>query len=425
MYSFGDTLIISYEIQDVRIQERAAVFYSGFIWILLFNLLIIGLFAVYMTSKDRESEFESLVMTYQVKNAEWVTGKWLVTQLYGLCITLVTLLVQFGWFASGKMVFGDIVKNLFYVFVQMEGAFFIVVSIGFLCGILMKNMFAYLLIPAILVLTLILPVDYTDAGSALWFDNPVSHLFAPLDLMYVGSPHEGIWGIERVFGSALVHQSAVFLFGFVVLLVALLFFHSKRRIQREKKIVPILIVIFIIPTLLLSGIRYTQYNGAFEKYKATGEQYVQKYDGSEEVEDFYKQLWLSSYYDDALEHEKYDISMESIKLTVQLQSDNQLDVKSNLTIKHNGDAPINEVYLTLYHGLQVTECTSESKITCTRDKDLVNIHFEDMIEPGDQIDLSLNYNGNILQYRDEGNVEHSFIQKKSGVSTERSGLVSA
>ena len=49
---------------------------------------------------------------------------------------------------------------------------------------------------------------------------------------------------------------------------------------------------------------------------------------------------------------KYDISIESIKLTVQLQSDNQLDVKSNLTI-HNGDAPVNEVYLTLYHGLQV------------------------------------------------------------------------
>ena len=48
----------------------------------------------------------------------------------------------------------DIIKNLFYVFVQMKGAFFIVVSIGFLCGILMKNMFAYLLIPAILVLHL-------------------------------------------------------------------------------------------------------------------------------------------------------------------------------------------------------------------------------------------------------------------------------
>lgn len=294
---FWGYLIISYEIQSVRIQERAAVFYSGFIWIILFNLLIIGLFAVYMTSKDRESEFESLVMTYQVKNAEWVTGKWLVTQLYGLCITLVTLLVQFGWFASGKMDFGDIVKNLFYVFVQMEGAFFIVVSIGFLCGILMKNMFAYLLIPAILVLTLILPVDYTDAGSALWFDNPVSHLFAPLDLMYVGSPHEGIWGVERVFGSALVHQSAVFLFGFVVLLVALLFFHSKRRIQKEKKLVPILIVVLVIPTLLLSGIRYAQYNQALEKYITTGQQYAQEFDGGDQDQLVEYHMRVDTYYD--------------------------------------------------------------------------------------------------------------------------------
>ena len=231
---FWGYLIISYEIQSVRIQERAAVFYSGFIWILLLNLLIIGLFAVYMTSKDRESEFESLVMTYQVKNAEWVTGKWLVTQLYGLCITLVTLLVQFGWFASGKMDFGDIVKNLFYVFVQMEGAFFIVVSIGFLCGILMKNMFAYLLIPAILVLTLILPVDYTDAGLALWFDNPVSHLFAPLDLMYIGSPHEGIWGIERVFGSALLHQCRVLIWICCTSCSAVVLSFQTQNTEREK-----------------------------------------------------------------------------------------------------------------------------------------------------------------------------------------------
>ena len=105
-------------------KKRAAVFYSGFIWMIMLNLLIIGLFAVYMAGKDRESEFEHLVVTYQVKNVEWIMGKWLVTQLYGLCITLITLLVQAGWFASGKMAFGDLAKNLFYVFVQMEGAFF-------------------------------------------------------------------------------------------------------------------------------------------------------------------------------------------------------------------------------------------------------------------------------------------------------------
>ena len=51
--------------------------------------------------------------------------------------------------------------------------------------------------------------------------------------------------------------------------------------------------------------------------------------------------------------------MESTDLAVQLQPDNQIDVTSDLTIKNNGDEPVKDVYLTLYHGLEVTECTSD------------------------------------------------------------------
>lgn len=405
---FWGTIVISYEIQDVHIQERAVSFYSALLWILLFNLLLTGLFAVYMTSKDRESEFESLIVTYRVKNTEWLTGKWLVTQVYGLCITLVTLLIQAGWFLGGKMAVGDVVKNIFYVFVQMEGAFFIVISLGFLCGVLMKNIFPYILVPAILTLSLGLPIDYTDTGSALWFDNPRLHLLTPFDLMYIESPYEGIWGIHRVFESAIVHQFAVFLLGIIVLLIALLFFHANRRIQREKKIVPILIVIVLIPTLLLGGIRYVQFDLALDQYMTTGKQYAKGYDGGDNSVGYYQ--WLENYYDASLEHEKYDFSMEHADLDVELQPDNQIAVAGKMMIKHNGDEPIKEVKLTLYHGLQVTECTSESEITCTRDKDLVTLQFDKMIEPGEQFDLSLNYKGNILQYSYEGYMENSFIR---------------
>lgn len=406
---FWGYMIVAYEIQDTHIQERAAIFYSGFIWVLLFNLLIIGLFAVYMMNKDRESEFESLIVTYRVKNTEWITGKWLATQLYGLCITLITLFIQVGWFASSKMAFSDVVKNGFYVFVQMEGAFFVVISLGFLCGVLIKNIFAYILVPAILVLFLGLPLDYTDAGSALWFDNPRLHLLTPFDLMYVGSPYEGIWGIHRVFEGTLVHQSAVFLFGFIILFVTLLFFYSNRSIQKEKKIIAILMIVCMIPTLLLSGIRYVQYDQTLEKYIITGQQYAKGYGGSDQLEDYYH--WLNSYYDASLDHTTYNFSMELIDLVVQLQANDQIDVTSQLTIKYHGDEPVDEVKLTLYHGLQVTECTSESLVTCTHDKDLITIHFEEIIEPGEQFDLTLNYYGNILQYRYEGNVEHAFIDK--------------
>ncbi|WP_342429256.1 hypothetical protein [Neobacillus sp. FSL H8-0543] len=399
-------IVISYEIQTIHFQERAGAFYSGFIWMLLLNLLIVGLFSVYMAGKDRESEFEYLVVTYQVKNVEWIAGKWLVTQLYGLCITLITLLVQAVWFVSGKMAFGDVAKNVFYAFIQMEGAFFLLISLGFLFGVLMKNIFAYVLIPAILVLTLGLPFDYT--GVALSFDNPRLHLLTPFDYMFIESPYEGLWGIDRVFWGTVLHQTAVLLLGIVVILVALLVFRSNRRIQREKKMVPILLVILIIPTILLSGIRYVQYNQALEQFVTTGQQYVKGFEGDNQ-DDYYK--WMNSYYDSYLDHTKYDFAMERTDLTVQLQSDNQINVTSSLTIKHNGNEPAKEVYLTLFHGLQVTECASESEITCTYDKDVVTVHFEDMIEPKEEFTINLSYHGSILQYRDDGYVEHSFIGK--------------
>ncbi|MBO1910302.1 hypothetical protein J4G37_36655, partial [Microvirga sp. 3-52] len=35
-------IVVSYEIQGLHFRERAAAFYSGFIWMTMLNLLIIG-----------------------------------------------------------------------------------------------------------------------------------------------------------------------------------------------------------------------------------------------------------------------------------------------------------------------------------------------------------------------------------------------
>ncbi|GIN73628.1 hypothetical protein J14TS2_41030 [Bacillus sp. J14TS2] len=405
---FWGYIVVSYEIKNIHMQERAAAFYSVFLWVLLFNILVLGLFAVYMTSKDRESEFEALVVTYRVKNSEWLIGKWLATQLYGLTITFITLLIQTGWFLTGKMAVGDVVKNIFYVFMQMEGALFFVISLAFLCGVALKNIFAYILVPAILTLSLGLPIDYTDTGTALWFDNPRLHLLTPIDLVYVGSPFEGIWGIHRVLGSTFMHQSAIFLLGVLVILIAVILFYPNRRIQKELKLVPILITIVIVPMFLLGGVRYLQYDQALKQFVTTAEPYVEGYEGSERLEEYYE--WWNAYYESNRDHTKYDFSIERADLDVELQSDNQIAVASKLTIKHNGNKPTKEVKLTLYHGLQIMECTSESEITCTHDHDLITLQLDKMMDPGDQFDLDLNYQGNILQYSYEGYMENSFIR---------------
>ena len=57
----------------------------------------------------------------------------------------------------------------------------------------------------------------------------------------------------------------------------------KPKDTKEKKVVPILIIILIIPTLLLGGIRYGQYNQAFEQFITTGKQYAQEFEGRKKI----------------------------------------------------------------------------------------------------------------------------------------------
>lgn len=399
-------IVISYESQTIHVEERAAVFYSGFLWMLLLNCLFVDLLAVFMAGKDRESEFEHLVVTYRVKNSEWIMGKWLVAQLYGFCLTLITVVVQFSWFLSSQTAFSELVKNVFYVFVQMEGAIFLLISLGFLFGIIVKNIFAYVLMPAVLVLSLGLPFDYS--GTAYTYDNPRFHLLTPFDYMFIGSPYEGIWGIDRVFASTILHQWIVLLLGILVIFAALLLFRPFRIMKREKKVVSILMAVLLIPTIAFSGIRFAQYNEAYNEYVDLGKQYMKSFEDGDWPE-YYQ--WENAYYESHLDNEPYEFSMEKADLIVDLQADNEIRVQSNVKIKNNGEAPASEVHLTLYEGLQLTACETDAAVTCSRDQDFITVQFDEKIEPGEQFELRLKYEGNILQYREEGYVEQSFIQK--------------
>ncbi|MFD1929594.1 hypothetical protein ACFSFY_16245 [Sporosarcina siberiensis] len=399
-------IVIAYEMEAIHFEVRAAVFYNGFMWMLLLNLLIVGLFSVYMAGKDRESEFEHLVVTYRVTNVEWITGKWVVAQLYGLCITLITLLIQVGWFFGGKMAFGEVAQNAFYVFIQMEGAFFLLVSLGFLFGSMVRNVFSYLFIPTFLVLTLGLPFDYT--GVAADYDNPKLHLLTPFDYMFIQSPFEGIWGIDRVFEPTILHQGIVFLFGIVVLLVTLLLFHRNRRKYREKRMIPVVIVGLLIPVLVLSGFSYMQYERAYEQFIITGDRYAKEFEGDTQTELF---KWENDYYDENLDDEPYELSMVTTNLDVKLKDDDQMSVQSNLTIKNNGELPTQEVYLTLVSGLSVTVCKSEIGITCSRMDDFIVVELDKPIESGEEFNINLDYEGTVLQYRNDAYTELAFIQE--------------
>lgn len=386
-------IIISYERQPY--EEVAAAFYDGWMWMILLNLLMVGLIAIYIASKDRE--MERLISTYPVRNVDWLFGKWLVAQSYGLVITVLTIVIQGIWLLGEN----EWAQHLFYVFMQMEGAFILIISFGFLMGTWIRHMVAYLTIPAFLLLTLTLPFD--NVGAALTYDNPKFHLLTPFDYMFLENPYEGIWGIHRVFSTTILHQSVVIILAIILFCLTVLWFQRHRRLKKEKMTAVISIIIFLIPAVLLGSIRYQKYDQALTQFLELGKQYGSDYTaGMDHIH------WWNSYYDRTLDFEPYGISIEKNHLSISLQPDHHIQGTSVLVLKNNRDEAIQDVDLTLYHGLDITECS----VDCSRDHDFVTLHLEDALEVGEEVEVKLTYEGNILQYRYDAYVEHAFIDEQ-------------
>ncbi|MBW7474787.1 ABC transporter permease [Paenibacillus oenotherae] len=386
-------IILTYENESIHYEEIAAVFYNNFQWIMMVNLLLVGLYAVYVAGKDRDSEFELLVVTYKVRNTEWVLGKWLVAQTYGLCFAMMTLLIQGIWFLNGSLSMGERYTNLVYLFVQMEGAFFIIISFGFLLGILIRNMLSYICLTALLGAVFLLQAN--SYGFA--YVNPRLNLLTPYDSMYIATPYTTIWGINGVFEGAVLHQLVVVLTGAIVILAAILLFHPHRRLRMERNGAVALVLALMIPVVIVGGIRYTQYNSALEQYLLMGQQYS---------------LSQEAYSINAIHGERphYAFSMDRTRLNIRLSSDNRIGVDSELAITYNGDVAANDVSLTLHRQFKVTDCSSTAGITCSRDDDYIHIHLQEGMKPHAQLDLKLSYEGDVRQYRSDGLLQQAFVE---------------
>ncbi|MBE1556112.1 hypothetical protein [Sporosarcina limicola] len=386
------TIITFYEVEPFHFETRGELFYTNFQWILVVNLLLLGLFATYVGGKDSESEFESLVITYSVKNTHWLIGKWFVAQCYGACFTLITLFIQELWFLSGGMEVDEVVQNSFYIFFQMEGALFLIISIGFLLGSLIRSVISYMITPVVIGWMTYITVTITINSPI----NPRLKLILSQDAMYTVNPYSGIWGIGNILGNSLLHQAVVLLAGFFLLVVTLLIYRPRRSQRKEKFIVITMLVAVSIPAMLLGKQRYNQYDVAFKHYLETGQTYLMPL---EEEESFYENRW---------DQTKSNFSMEQTDLVVVFPLKDTISVKSELVIRHNGEIAVNELELTLHHALSVTNFDNEIIDSFIQDGDSILVKTKEMIQPQQLIQLKLNYEGNIKQYRNDALVEQSF-----------------
>lgn len=384
-------IIIKYEIDIFNFNTRGESFFNAFQWILLVNLLFLGLFATYFGSKDREMGFENLIVTYKIKNSHWLVGKWLVVQFYGACFTFITLIIQIIWFVSGGMNFNELPKNILYTLFQMEGSIFLTISIGFLAGTLIQNIISYLLMPVILGWMAYIQLSIDEV-------NPRWRLLLSYDALHTNSAYKGIWGIQRVLESVIFHQVGILLLALIILLATILIYHPKRSTKKEKIIVATILVVISIPALIISEQQYKQYNSAYKSFLDTGKYYLLPIEEDD-----------TTFYKNGKDQIKSNFSMEFTDLVITFIQEDSLSVISDLTVRNNSEEAQKEFHVTLHHGLKVTDCYSEKEVSCTRENDYLKINVKTEIQPEQELNLKLNYNGNIKQFRNGTLEKQSFI----------------
>ena len=381
-------------------------FYVLFIWLLILNLFFMGIMAVYIANRDYSNKFEQVALTYSIKNWQWLVSKWVVVQLYGLILTCMTIIISFIWFIYSNMAVNDLVHAMIYVFVQMEAALFIMISFGFLFALFIRNILAYLTIPALLATALLMPLD--SVGDSLKYDRPLLHLFTFLDLLFVESPSEGMWGIDRVFTHTWMHQMAVTAVGLLIICLVIWLFKKERISKQEKKFLLPTILVFASLGIGLFTYQLFDYQQKLKQFITTGQLYMESYDEGMEEERY---QWENNYYNEQLDDETYDVSMDTANLKLTLKPNHQLEVTSLFTVINKGEKPLDEIKLTLNRQLDIEECRTEKLKNCSRNGDFITLQLTEAIEPQALAEIQLSYSGSILQYSHEGKSEGAFIQK--------------
>lgn len=71
--------------------------------------------------------------------------------------------------------------------------------------------------------------------------------------------------------------------------------------------IPIILTVFIIPAIVLSGMRFMQYEQALKQYVTTGQLYVESFQGDDD--ELYNK-WMNSYYEYNKDDQPYEFSMK-------------------------------------------------------------------------------------------------------------------
>jgi hypothetical protein len=315
--------------------------------------IIVVFLASEFLKRDKKLDTTEVIYMRSMTNADYVLGKTLGNLWVFILLNIIALIVVAVFNLASPFTQFNILPYIYY---------FLLISIPTLVYILG---FSFFLMSVIRnqAITFILLLGYI-AATLFYLQNKLHYLF---DYMAFRLPVT--WSEVIGFGNSdeIISHRLIYLFlgiGFICLTIMLL-----KRLSQSK---PTGIVVFVIGVASLLG-------GA-----VLGVKYLKNFS----VVDSHREEML------ALNNKYADVpAVNMAECDIYLKhSENKIVCSADIVIVNSEDKPLDKVLFTLNPGLEITKVSGgEYK----REKQLLFIEPENIIEPGDSVSFSISYEGNI------------------------------
>lgn len=370
---------------------RMAYYYTHFMTIMPVAMLICGLYANYIVQRDRRSGMEQLILAWPVKKTEWLAGKWLAAQWFGLAFTVPAALVQMLWLAASGSGEEPLLAYFIYTCLQMGAALSFFISLGLLIGVCIRSRFGFLLLPILWWVLFTIRMDTTESGSihVLW------RWLAPYDLTRfyynIVRDSRGLWGIPWT----ALHQGVVAAASLLVAVLACLSVYAHRNGKRESLILLASSAALLLIMLAGGWISYSEFAGRIDSYRHDGATYA--------VDSF------ETYYEQGYGKVVSDFCMKETALSLRFPGNNQLAARAELLLVQTEEAQSSLLELTLNRRLYIKSLTSDLPMEWEREGDLLTIRLTEPLNKNGSLRLGLTYEGAVESFRNMGLSRYSYI----------------
>lgn len=374
---------------------RMEYFYGNFLTIMPVAMLLCGLLANFIVQRDRRSGMERLILAWPVGKTEWLAGKWLAAQSYGLAFTVPVVLVQGIWLAAFGSHEERLLDYLFYTVCQMGAALCFFISLGMFIGVLIRNRFAFLFLPLLWWILFTLQNDARGTGNI----NVLWRWLAPYDLTRfrynIVRDSRGLWDIPWT----VLHQGVVATASLLIAVAACLVSYTHRNEKRESRILLASCAALLLPVLVGGWISYSEFSDRVDRFRHDGAIYAVDNRNGQYQQGYGKVV--------------SDFRMQETMLSLRFPGEDRLAAEAELLLVQSEKEQSSLLELTLNRRFQIESLTSELPMKWEHKDDLLTIRLSEPLSRNSTLRLSLAYEGTVDSYRQLGLNRYSSVTSGS------------